>query len=431
MKRTLAMLAAILLPFVAMSASYTNSFVRNGVTYVQRGGLTIKDYVVTNVTSSGGSSITTNDVCNIVTNETEVWRFDGDITPGVKYTVKYTYDQDLGWYIHYLYADGVLIESYGGAASAHDDIYFTDGINAYYVRTVNALGLARLSDLPPLTNGLATAASLASLSSQLSQASQDATNYTDSATNELARSFSVPDYANVSNAAMNALSRAEAEAGFTEWAYSGFPDGTTNISASFENGILEVGFNFDGVAFHGEFSGITDETSVEVQCDDYDATTTYTITATRTRLPTMADIPTNTTQLVNGSGYVTDTITNGLASVSSVAAAISNADTTYTRFLISAPTNVNQSVQYINIADENPSVLSVVIPEGTGTKDWLIYVMSQTNVTISLPAATWWMADVAYTNDIAPQTPTALYFSQAADGIYTLGRQEFTEVVLP
>ena len=113
------------------------------------------------------------------------------------------------------------------------------------------------------------------------------------------------------------------------------------------------------------------------------------------------------------------------------AQAISSADTTYTRFSISAPTNVNQSVQHINITDENPSVLSVIIPEGTGTKDWIIYVNSRTNVTINLPAATWWLADTSTTNDIAPQTPTALYFSQAADNIYTMGRQEFTEIVLP
>ena len=70
MKRLLAILAAIILPFAAFSASYTNSFVRNGVTYVQRGGLTIRDYVITNIDENAiGSSMTTNDVKNIVTNE--------------------------------------------------------------------------------------------------------------------------------------------------------------------------------------------------------------------------------------------------------------------------------------------------------------------------------------------------------------------------
>ena len=143
----------------------------------------------------------------------------------------------------------------------------------------------------------------------------------------------------------------------------------------------------------------------------------------------MADIPTNTTQLVNGSGYVTDTITNGLASVSSVAAAISNADTSYPRVI--GITNINQTVQYVAINSDVPTTLSIMLPTCGDTKDWIVYVTSQTNVTISLPAATWWLADTSATNDIAPQTPTALYFSQAADGIYTLGRQEFTEVVLP
>ena len=111
--------------------------------------------------------------------------------------------------------------------------------------------------------------------------------------------------------------------------------------------------------------------------------------------------------------------------------AIADADTTYARFAVPVPTNVNQSVQYVNVAAETPSTLAVLLPQGSGTKDWIIYVNARTNVTISLPSATWWLADASTTNDIAPQTPTALYFSQAADGIYTLGRQEFTEVVLP
>ena len=38
----------------ALAATYTNSFVRDGATYVQRGGLTLKDYVITNLTSGGG-----------------------------------------------------------------------------------------------------------------------------------------------------------------------------------------------------------------------------------------------------------------------------------------------------------------------------------------------------------------------------------------
>ena len=87
-----------------------------------------------------------------------------------------------------------------------------------------------------------------------------------------------------------ALSRAEAEAGFTEWIFSGIPNGATDFTSAFDNGTLEVRFNLDGVAFYGPLSGITDETSVEVACDNEEATISHIITATRTRLPTMADV---------------------------------------------------------------------------------------------------------------------------------------------
>lgn len=181
MKRTLAMLAAILLPFVAMSASYTNSFVRNGVTYVQRGGLTVKDYVVTNVTSSGSSNMTTNDVCNIVTNTVwGSWSFP-DTLGSLKYAPSYDWlvengDKDSGYYVvedlhyynnerweislaYYFYDD----EWYADETSANDDyspknassLVFQDGYTgAELVATrndKNALDLARDKDLPQNT----------------------------------------------------------------------------------------------------------------------------------------------------------------------------------------------------------------------------------------------------------------------------------------
>ena len=185
--------------------------------------------------------------------------------------------------------------------------------------TRNALGLASLTDLPPLTNGVAV--QMSELRSDIAAAAQSATNYTDSATSAAAQSAT----------------------NYTDSATSAVAQSATNYTDS----------------------------------------------------------------------------------------AIADADTTYQRFAVQAPTNVNQSVQYVNVVSETPSTLAVLLPQGTGTKDWIIYVNARTNVTISLPAATWWLADTSATNDIAPQTPTALYFSQAADGIYTLGRQEFTEVQLP
>jgi hypothetical protein len=106
--------------------------------------------------------------------------------------------------------------------------------------------------------------------------------------------------------------------------------------------------------------------------------------------------------------------------------AVASADTSYRRFV--SLTNINQSVQYVNITDTAPTTLAISMPADGATKDWMVYVVSVTNVTLSLSAATWWMADTAYTNDVPPATPTALWFSQVADGVFILGRQELTPV---
>ena len=334
------------------------------------------------VPQSGG--ITTNDVCNIVTNEVAYgeWTFnpiywDEIVAPPF-------YSEVSGYWV--MSITGSDLFALGTPDATRLEWHYEDDFDGQVLtvstrKARNALGLARLVDLPPLTNGLATAASLASLSSQLSQASQAATNYTDVATSNVVPSKSIGGYAIATNVAV--------EVGY---------------------GIRFLSLNDFGIDYMSVIKPATD--------------LPYPF---QWNLPTYDDIDKREMTLVDNYALfdTADAATNYTDS------AISSADTTYTRFAISAPTNINQSVQYINITDENPSFLSVVIPEGSGTKDWIIYVNSRTNVTISLPAATWWLADTSATNDIAPQTPTALYFSQAADGIYTLGRQEFTEVVIP
>ena len=84
----------------------------------------------------------------------------------------------------------------------------------------------------------------------------------------------------------------------------------------------------------------------------------------------------------------------------------------------------NRTVQYVNVTNTAPSTLALQIPVDGEVKDWLVYVVSVTNVTLSLPPATYWMSDVAHTNDIAPATPTALYFTEATNGVFVVGRQE-------
>lgn len=105
-------------------------------------------------------------------------------------------------------------------------------------------------------------------------------------------------------------------------------------------------------------------------------------------------------------------------------AAIADLDTSYRR--ADAITNINQTVAYVTNAPSG--TLSVSIPADGETKDWIVYAYFGAETPLSLPAAIWWMADEAYTNAIPSNTPTALYFSQVADGIYTLSRQELKSV---
>jgi len=112
-----------------------------------------------------------------------------------------------------------------------------------------------------------------------------------------------------------ALSRAEAVAGFTEWTYTGLPVGAVvpeDGKPSYADGYWSFSFNYNGTTFFnaGE-SGSEDATSITFLCTDIDnVQDPITVTATRTRLPTMADIPTDNAQLTNGAGYATTTAMN-------------------------------------------------------------------------------------------------------------------------
>ena len=104
---------------------------------------------------------------------------------------------------------------------------------------------------------------------------------------------------------------------------------------------------------------------------------------------------------------------------------IEDMDTSYLRFV--GVTNVNQSVQFVTNVPNN--VLNIELPVGSArTRDWVVYCNFETETPLVLPAATWWMADVAYTNAIPSNQPTALFFTQISSGVYMLSRQELTTV---
>lgn len=149
----------------------------------------------------------------------------------------------------------------------------------------------------------------------------------------------------------------------------------------------------------------------------------------------MADIP-STNGLASAAALrvVAQNVTNMIVAATASAtnytdSAIATADTSYPRF--TAPTNLNQSVQCLTTAPGG--VLSVKIPTNGETKDWIVYAYFGVETPLVLPPAIWWMADEAYTNAIPSNAPTALYFSQVADGIFTLSRQELksVEIVAP
>ena len=107
-------------------------------------------------------------------------------------------------------------------------------------------------------------------------------------------------------------------------------------------------------------------------------------------------------------------------------------DTSY--FRMEGITNKNQSIQYVVNNSVTPWNLDIVIPSDGETKDWIVYVYSQTNATVRLPTdnntITWWAPKDSVVNDIKPSTPTAFYFSQVAYKKFTISRQELTALAL-
>ena len=116
----------------------------------------------------------------------------------------------------------------------------------------------------------------------------------------------------------------------------------------------------------------------------------------------------------------TDSATNALETT------IENMDTSYYRF--TGITNVNQSVQYVHL-NSSQTTLSIEKPISGTTKDWIVYVVAETNVTVNLPPGNFWCTTETVTNDIPQLTPTAFYFSQITEDTFCLGRQELTTII--
>lgn len=128
------------------------------------------------------SAITTNDVFNIATNEVGTEFSDWVVSPGLpSYAVGYKlyFSVDFSTWVLWLY-DSVSnvvgsTETFGTERDTSIDFpyeweYGTISFSRDVIKTRNALGLARLTDLPPLTNGLASATSVSAANARASNA---------------------------------------------------------------------------------------------------------------------------------------------------------------------------------------------------------------------------------------------------------------------
>lgn len=119
---------------------------------------------------------------------------------------------------------------------------------------------------------------------------------------------------------------------------------------------------------------------------------------------------------VSTSKAYTDTSTNA------VIQHVDAMDTSYFRF--ETITNVNQSVQYV-ATDANTTELRILMPATGMTKDWLVYIYPAADLNIVLPGpADYWCSSYDVTNSIPAGVPTALYFSQITEGVFSLGRKK-------
>lgn len=135
-----------------------------------------------------GSKASKNEVCNIVTNEVvefSAWKWDAAGTSAGLGQPEYGVVLGDGWTVNYEGMPWQATETSETATELHfdfgTDFELHEAVATLTLITRNTLGLARLVDLPPLTNGLATAASVAAADTRATDAqtmAAAASNYT-------------------------------------------------------------------------------------------------------------------------------------------------------------------------------------------------------------------------------------------------------------
>ena len=354
----------------------------------------------TNIASSIATSLglTTNDVCNIVTNESTSYimesdwidveitslKWDASLCSGLANGQYFDFDIDEGGFFSIRFGDYFIFamnfETQIGSSPPEwgtiniENITTHDETNGVFIATdtKNDLGLARLADLPPLTNGLISASTATNIVNDLTEGK-----YISTTGGVVTGNIILPQ---------------------TQGSGSTTTINGNGITAGFE------GFTIDTYASTLELKG-----------------SSATINFSDIRLLSGWD------SLRDGDGYTVPSLlasaTNDLVSTQQMEAL----DTSYRHF--SEPTNVNQSVQFVTNAPDN--ILTIQIPVGhDSTKDWIVYAFFATNVTISIPTnIVWFSSKASVTNEIPANTMTALYFTQIAEGAYVVSRSTMTPIL--
>lgn len=173
-----------------------------------------------------------------------------------------------------------------------------------------------------------------------------------------------------------------------------------DLSSNITNGLLSTSTADDTYQPKGNYALIS------ALADAATAATNYTDSAAAAAVTTA----------VSTSKTYTDNSTNA------VIQHVDGMDTSYFRF--ETITNVNQSVQYV-ATDVNTSELHIQMPATGMTKDWLVYIYPAADLNIVLPGpADYWCSSYDVTNSIPAGVPTALYFSQITEGVFSLGRKK-------
>lgn len=440
MKKLISILSAFLLCAFAYGANvYTNSFVRDGVTYVQRGVLTVKDYVVTNVVGGGGGGavnsvngktgdvvLNAQDVGALPINNTDQQLNFGILTgTGISLTSSF-YDDDY---------PGMVRLRFGGAS------YFGRGLNVQGSVSISnsEIGLGSGELFVNGTNVMDAISGAGKVKSVNGETGDVVVSEVNSATNWINKPWWIEDnYAIVANEANFAN-----EAGRVPWGgIEEKPDWIGNSKPTYTasevgaapakttlvlggtipnyelrlNGVAQTFDQVSNYVAHGEviakhLNGFYKPTYISASEIMFDCTGFI-----------AGDVSTRRIHMVKTNNKVVLDDTKVLAEEKWVL----GLSTTYA--LTNQIVALNQSVQYVtSMGGSITPLVPANVPDGV--RDWVIYVNAVTDTQLNLDnLPSVYVNDASVTNNLPANKVTALYITEILKDKYMLGRQELIPV---